>query len=299
MRKRAWRPWERTRVAAPSEIGGRRRGPNWKLVLVLALGLGVALALGATAVRRFNVPAPVTAGADGKPMAYSQIFERVAPAVLSLRVAGRARPTFGLPQGQGPSVGGGLVPVGSAFFISADGLVVTNANLIEGARAIAVTLQVTPLVAIAPLVTIWAGIDHPERAVVGLAAVVAFFPIFSGALTGLKSVDPDLARLFDLYGAGPAQRLWRLRLPSAVPSLLEGHKVATGLAVIGAVVAEFVAGSGGAQGLAWRILEAGNRLQTDRMFAALAALAALGLILHGAFHIVERRLLAWWSGSRR
>ena len=68
--------------------------------------------------------------------------------------------------------------------------------------------------------------------------------------------------------------------------------------MIGAVVAEFVAGSGGAQGLAWRILEAGNRLQTDRMFAALAALAGLGLILHGALQLLERRLLAWWSGER-
>jgi NitT/TauT family transport system permease protein len=105
-----------------------------------------------------------------------------------------------------------------------------------------------------------------------------------------------LERLFDLYGATRWQRLTRLRLPAATPFLLEGHKVAAGLAVIGAVVAEFVAGSGGAQGLAWRILEAGNRLQTDRMFAALAALAGLGLVLHGALQLLERRLLAWWSG---
>lgn len=166
----------------------------------------------------------------------------------------------------------------------------------DAVRPIAVTLQVTPLVAIAPLVTIWAGIDHPERAVIGLAAVVAFFPIFSGALTGLKAIDPDLARLFDLYGATPAQRLWRLRLPSAVPALLEGHKVASGLAVIGAVVAEFVAGSGGAQGLAWRILEAYNRLQTARVFAALLTLALLGVALHALMELAERRLLALWRG---
>jgi NitT/TauT family transport system permease protein len=166
----------------------------------------------------------------------------------------------------------------------------------DAVRPIAVTLQVTPLVAIAPLVVIWAGLQHPERAVTALAAVVAFFPIFSGALTGLKAVDPDLDRLFDLYGATRAQRLWRLRLPSAVPALLEGHKVAAGLAVIGAVVAEFVAGSGGAQGLAWRILEASNRLQTAKVFAALAALAALGVALHAGLAAVERRLLRWWSG---
>lgn len=166
-------------------------------------------------------------------------------------------------------------------------------------RPLAITAQVTPVVAVAPLFVIWAGLDHPERAIVALAAIVAFFPIYSGAAAGLKSADAGLERLFDLYGANPWRRLVHLRLPAATPFLIEGHKVAAGLAVIGAVVAEFVAGSGGAQGLAWRILEAGNRLQTDRMFAALAALAALGLILHGVFHLAERGLLDWWRGNRR
>lgn len=175
-------------------------------------------------------------------------------------------------------------------------LVSLHPVLEDAVRPVAVTLQVTPLVAIGPLMTIWAGIDHPQRAVTTLAAVAAFFPIFSGALTGLKAVDPDLARLFDLYGAGRLQRLRRLRLPSAVPALLEGHKVAAGLAVVGAVVAEFVAGSGGVQGLAWRILEASNRLQTARVFAALAVLAALGVALNALMALVERHLLAWWRG---
>jgi NitT/TauT family transport system permease protein len=163
-------------------------------------------------------------------------------------------------------------------------------------RPLAVAAQVTPVVAVAPLFVIWAGLDHPERAIVALAAIVAFFPIFSGASAGLRSADPGLERLFDLYGATPWQRLVRLRLPASTPFLLEGHRVAAGLAVIGAVVAEFVAGSGAAQGLAWRILESGNRLQTDRMFAALAVLALLGLALHGVVHAAERRALAWWSG---
>jgi len=163
-------------------------------------------------------------------------------------------------------------------------------------RPLAVVLQVTPVVAIAPLVMIWAGLDHAPRAIVALAAVVAFFPIFSGAVTGLKAADPDLERLFDLYGANRLQRLTRLRLPSAVPYLLEGHKVAAGLAVIGAVVAEFVAGSGGAQGLAWRILEAGNRLQTARMFAALVVLGLLGAVLHAILDAAEKAGLAWWRG---
>ncbi len=163
-------------------------------------------------------------------------------------------------------------------------------------QPVAVTLQVTPVIAVAPLVIIWAGLDHPERAVVVLATIVAFFPIFSGAVTGLKAADPDLTRLFDLYGAGRLQKLLRLRLPSAVPFLLEGHKVAAGLAVIGAVIGEFVAGSGGAQGLAWRILEAGNRLQTARMFAALFVLAVMAALLHALLQLAERRALVWWRG---
>jgi NitT/TauT family transport system permease protein len=176
-------------------------------------------------------------------------------------------------------------------------LVVGLSPLLERAvRPLAVVLQVTPVVAIAPLVMIWAGLDHAGRAIVGLAAVVAFFPIFSGAVTGLKAADPDLERLFDLYGASRLQRLTKLRLPSAVPYLLEGHKVAAGLAIIGAVVAEFVAGTGGTQGLAWRILEAGNRLQTARMFAALVALGLLGAILHAALEAAERIGLRWWRG---
>jgi NitT/TauT family transport system permease protein len=176
-------------------------------------------------------------------------------------------------------------------------LIVGLSPILERAvRPLAVVLQVTPVVAIAPLVLIWAGLDHAGRAIIALAAVVAFFPIFSGAVTGLKSADPDLERLFDLYGATRLQRLTRLRLPSAVPYLLEGHKVAAGLAVIGAVVAEFVAGSGGAQGLAWRILEAGNRLQTARMFAALAVLGLLGAVLHAVLDAGEKAGLRWWRG---
>jgi NitT/TauT family transport system permease protein len=163
-------------------------------------------------------------------------------------------------------------------------------------RPLAVTLQVTPVVAVAPLVVIWAGLDHAGRAIVALAAVVAFFPLYSSLATGLRSADPDLERLFDLYGATRLQRLVRLQVPSAVPFALEGLKVAVGLAIIGAVVAEFVAGSGQAQGLAWRILEAEHQLQTDRMFAALAVLAALGAGLHSLATAAEARLLRRWRG---
>jgi NitT/TauT family transport system permease protein len=158
----------------------------------------------------------------------------------------------------------------------------------QAVRPLAVALQVTPVVAIAPLVMIWAGLDNADRAVVALAAAVAFFPLFSGVLTGLKSADPDLERLFDLYGATPVQRLIRLRLPTALPFMLEGLRVAGGLAVIGAVVAEFVSGSGATQGLAWRLLEAGNRLRTADMLAALTCLMIMGLLLNAAVGLLER-----------
>ncbi|MBV8592778.1 MAG: ABC transporter permease [Caulobacteraceae bacterium] len=202
-------------------------------------------------------------------------------AVSALHTLAMAGMAFALASvtGLGLAIGSGLSPA-----------------LERALRPLAVAAQVTPVVAIAPLVVIWAGVDHPGRAIVALAAVVAFFPIFSGAVSGLAAADPDLERLFDLYGATRTQRLARLRLPSAVPFVLEGHKVAAGLAVIGAVVAEFVAGSGGAQGLAWRILEAGNRLQTARMFAALVVLAVMAAGLHSLLSIVERRLLATWRG---
>jgi NitT/TauT family transport system permease protein len=185
----------------------------------------------------------------------------------------------------------------ASLLASALALLTALSPVIERAvQPVAVTLQVTPVIAVAPLVIIWAGLDHPERAVVVLATIVAFFPIFSGAVTGLKAADPDLERLFNLYGASRWQKLLRLRLPSAVPYLLEGHKVAAGLAVIGAVIGEFVAGSGGAQGLAWRILEAGNRLQTASMFAALFVLAAMAAVLHALLQMAERRALVWWRG---
>ena len=175
-------------------------------------------------------------------------------------------------------------------------IVALNPLLEAAVRPLASVLQVTPVVAIAPLELIWAGIDHPERAIVALAVLVAFFPIFSGAVTGLRAADPDLERLFDLYGASRWQRVLRLRLPSAVPFLLEGHKVGAGLAIIGAVVAEFGAGSGGVRGLAWQILDAGNKLQTARMIAALVVLGLMGVALHALLDRAERAGLTWWRG---
>jgi NitT/TauT family transport system permease protein len=180
---------------------------------------------------------------------------------------------------------------------SVSALAAASGRIVEDSfRPIAVMLQVTPIIALAPLFQIWAGIDHPGRAVISLACVAAFFPIYSGVLAGLASADPALERLFDLYGASGWEKLVRLRVPSAVPQALEGLKVGLGLALVGAVIGEISAGAGGAEGLAWRISEAAHRMETARSFAALAALALIAGLLHVVFRLVERRALAWWRG---
>ncbi|HYE50767.1 MAG TPA: ABC transporter permease [Azospirillaceae bacterium] len=161
----------------------------------------------------------------------------------------------------------------------------------------AVVLQVTPVVAIAPLVIIWVGYERVNLALLILAWIVAFFPILSNTTLGLSSADPNLRDLFRLYGASRWQVLWRLQLPTALPYLLAGMKISAGLALIGAVVAEFVAGSGTASGLAWRIVEAGNRLNIPRMFAALLLLSLTGVALFAALSLVQRLALRRWHES--
>ncbi len=161
----------------------------------------------------------------------------------------------------------------------------------------AVVLQVTPVVSIAPLIIIWVGLDHVERALLILATIVAFFPILSNTTMGLKSADHNLRNLFDLYHANRWQRLIELEFPSALPYLLAGVKISGGLALIGAVVAEFVAGSGSGTGLAWRIIESGNRLNIPRMFAALLLLSTLGVSIFFVLSTIERWLLKNWHES--
>jgi NitT/TauT family transport system permease protein len=163
----------------------------------------------------------------------------------------------------------------------------------------AVILQVTPIVSIAPLVLIWVGLGHLEWALLILATIVAFFPILSNSTLGLKSVDHNLQELFQLYGASRWQRFRRLELPSALPYILGGAKISGGLALIGAVVAEFVAGSGTGTGLAWRIIESGNRLNIPRMFAALLLLSLLGILIFFSLAWLEKRLLGHWHESAR
>ena len=160
----------------------------------------------------------------------------------------------------------------------------------------AIILQVTPIVAIAPLIIIWA--NNVELSLLICAWLVAFFPILSNTILGLRSVDANLLDLFRLYGAGRWRTLVDLRLPAALPYFLGGLRISGGLALIGAVVAEFVAGTGGsASGLAWRILESGYQLQIPRMFAALALISLSGIAIYLVLGLASHLLLRHWHES--
>jgi NitT/TauT family transport system permease protein len=161
----------------------------------------------------------------------------------------------------------------------------------------AVVLQVTPIVAIAPLIVIWTGNNIPLSLLI-CAWIVAFFPILSNTILGLNSVDHNLLNLFQMYGASRWQTLRHLRLPAALPYFLGGLKISGGLALIGAVVAEFVAGTGGsASGLAYRILESGYQLKIPRMFAALLMISLSGIAIFLATSWISNRLLRSWHES--
>jgi NitT/TauT family transport system permease protein len=160
----------------------------------------------------------------------------------------------------------------------------------------AILLQVTPIVAIAPLIIIWV---HDTRvALILCAAVVAIFPVISNTTLGLRSVDPGLLNLFRLARATRWQTLWRLRVPSALPYFFGGLRIASGLALIGAVVAEFVAGTGGqGAGLAYQILLSGIQLNIPRLFAALVLIALAGVVMFAATIALSRLALARWHDS--
>jgi NitT/TauT family transport system permease protein len=154
----------------------------------------------------------------------------------------------------------------------------------------AVALQVTPLPAIAPLIIIWVG--QPFIALVVCATIIAFFPLFANTATGLASAPPELHDLFRLYGAGRWRTMALLRLPAALPYFLSGMRISGGLALVGAVVAELVAGSGGfASGLAYRILESSFRLEMPRMFAALMLLAVAGILINFGLGALGKAIL--------
>jgi len=160
----------------------------------------------------------------------------------------------------------------------------------------AVVLQVTPIVAIAPLIFIY--VDNRLVGLLICAWIVAFFPVLSNTTLGLKSADHNLRDLFNIYGASRWQRLRYLQLPSALPYFLGGLRIAGGLALIGAVVAEFVAGTAGiGTGLAYTILEASYRLNIPRMFAGLFLIAGTGVSIYAVLSLISHLLLYKWHES--
>ena len=160
----------------------------------------------------------------------------------------------------------------------------------------AVLLQVTPIVAIAPLIIIW--VKDPTASLVICATLVALFPIIANTTLGLRSVNPGLMSYFKLNRATRVQMLVRLRIPSALPYFFGGLRISSGLALIGAVVAEFVAGTGGTgTGLAYQILQAGYQLNIPRMFAALLLITLTGVGLFALMSVLSRWALGDWHES--
>ncbi len=160
----------------------------------------------------------------------------------------------------------------------------------------AVILQVTPMIAIAPLLIIY--MPDTQSALLTCAFVVAFFPILSNMVAGLKSVDHNLLNLFELYGASRWQTLIHLKLPASLPYFTAGLRIGGGLSLIAAVVAEFAAGSAGrGSGLAFRLLESGYRLNYPRLYAALVLLMITGVVIFAATSLISLLLLHRWHES--
>ena len=162
----------------------------------------------------------------------------------------------------------------------------------------AVMLQVTPVVAVAPLIIIL--VRDTQVALVICATIIAIFPMISNTTVGLRSVDPGLSNLMRVYCASRMQTLLRLRIPSALGYFFAGLRISSGLALIGAVVAEFVAGTGGrSAGLAYEILQAGFQLDIPRMFAALSLITLAGILLFLAMSGLSRLALGSWGDPER
>ena len=160
----------------------------------------------------------------------------------------------------------------------------------------AVVLQVTPIIAIAPLLLIYA--PDTQTALLICAFLVAFFPILSNMAQGLKSVDHNLLNLFELYGASGWQTLFYLKIPASMPYFMAGLRIGGGLALIAAVVAEFAAGSAGqGSGLAFRLIESQYRMNLPRMFVCLIMLSAIGIIIFGLTSLISWLVLHRWHES--
>jgi len=180
----------------------------------------------------------------------------------------------------------------------ASGAILSSSRWVERAvYPFTVFLQTVPLVAIAPLIVLW---FRPGFYSVAVSAfIVSVFPVIANTLAGMRSVDPALNDLFQLYGAGPLERLWKLKLPSALPAIFTGLRIASGLAVIGAIVGEFGAGTFDAQGLGIIVLSAKRNFATDLVFAAVAMSSLLGLAAFAAVNFVAYLMLRRWHVSAK
>lgn len=187
----------------------------------------------------------------------------------------------------------------SAVLGVASAIVLASSRLLERALyPYTVFLQTVPIVAIAPLLVLWLG--PGPNAVAVSALIVSVFPVIASTLAGLRSVEPPLRDLFRLYGAGRLATLVKLELPASLPFIVTGLRVASGLAVIGTIVGEFVAGfAEGAAGLGITVLSAYRQLRTDLLFAAVLGASLLGIALFGAVSLAGARLLARWHPSER
>jgi NitT/TauT family transport system permease protein len=251
---------------------------SWQIVAPIAVG-AVLLALWEIVVRVNGIPSYILPG----PLAVAKSLWTDGPSLLgSLLVTLRVT----LAALAAAAILGGAIAV--LFSLSR----ILELSLFP----YAVILQVTPIVAIAPLIIIW--VQQPFLALLVCAWIVAFFPIVANTTVGLNSADRNLLALFRLYGASQVQILRYLKLPTALPYFLAGLRISGGLALIGAVVAEFVAGTGGTEtGLAFRILEAGYRLAIPRLFAALFLLSLTGIVIYLALDALSRILLHHWHES--
>ena len=192
--------------------------------------------------------------------------------------------------GRAALVGFGLSAVVGAL----TAIILGSSRLLERALyPYTIFLQTVPIVAIAPLLVLWFG--PGPRAVAVSSFIVSLFPVIANTLTGLRSVEPALKDLFRLYRARRLATLWKLELPAALPHMVTGLRVASGLSVIGAIVGEFVAGfSEGSAGLGILVLSAYRQFRTDLLFAAVLGASGLGLLLFGAVSLVGARLLRRW-----
>ncbi len=260
----------------PAGISARQRLLHI-LVPLLALGVGLLLWQGivtAYQIPRYILPSPVDTA-----IALLSDSATLWPALLvTLRITFMALALA--------LVGGVLMAV----------IIVQSRWLELALSPYTVILQVTPIIAIAPLILIYA--PDTQTALMICAFLVAFFPILSNMIQGLKSVDHNLLDLFELYGANKWQSLVYLRLPASLPYLMAGLRIAGGLSLIAAVVAEFAAGSAGqGSGLAFRLIEAQYRLNLPRMFAALVLLCGAGIAIYALTSLIAWLALRRWHES--